>query len=109
MYALSISDSNFCRGDETSDLGVVGERIAVIMGRKGWREFTECDVSRTKTREITIILNRGEREAVSGGTTPSTDSCENYTSVFLAPPNVFDNLPECLSLWYILHTFQRWR
>lgn len=36
MYALSISESNFCRGEETSDLGVVGERMAVIMRR----EFT---------------------------------------------------------------------
>ena len=34
MYALSISESNFCRGEETSDLGVVGERMAVIMRQK---------------------------------------------------------------------------
>ena len=38
MYALSISESNFCRGEETSDLGVVGERMAVIMRRK----FARC-------------------------------------------------------------------
>lgn len=41
MYALSISESNFCRGEERSDLGVVGERMAVIMRRK----FTGSNVS----------------------------------------------------------------
>ena len=44
MYALSISESNFCRGEETSDLGVVGERMAVIMRQK----FTGRDVSGPK-------------------------------------------------------------
>jgi len=46
MYALSISESNFCRGEETSDLGVVGERMAVIMR---WKVHQW-----TKTRGITI-------------------------------------------------------
>lgn len=53
MYALSISESNFCRGEETSDLGVVGERMAVIMRRK-FKEvhWTRCE--RTKTRGTSI-------------------------------------------------------
>ena len=100
MYALSISDSNFCRGEETSDLGVVGERMAVIMRRKfvqglettlavqnAWDHDHSADPGNTSQR----------RQARVQATPPS----------FLYLQNVFGDFSRCLSLQHVVHPFKR--
>lgn len=101
MYALSISESNFCRGEETSDLGVVGERIAVIMRRE------------VRSGPGVVVDQNAwdhDRSADPGNnTTSQRQQARVQTALpsFLYLQNVLSDVSKRLSLRHVVHAFER--